>query len=355
MRKAFFGAGAVSLVAGVVIACGGSGGSGPLDQPGTSSSGGSSGAASSSGGSSGTSSSGGPTGFTPAQAGDGTAFCDNTYGKLVNGLVTCCSDADKQTIEYSFGFGILGGAVATCGPRLEASISKGRLEHDDGAAASCYAAWATLFSGGCASGPFGVSANFKSAEVQKQIESCNLVFRGLVAENGACSGDADCAQGLTCVGWSSNADGTCKQPPALAETCGKAPSEGGTLSLDLNLKFGDHPECATGAYCSSTKCVAQKNPGENCSDDKQCAGGKLCRLNVCGDVGDADLDGACKNNDDCKSGLYCNAPSFGQQGTCQTKLGDGAGCTAINTPCKGRCDRPDGSADGTCKSFCGSG
>ena len=358
MRKAIFGTAAVSLVAGLVIACSGSGGSGPLDQPGTSSSGGSSGSSgASSGGSSGTSSSGGPSGvYSPAQAGQGTTYCSSTYQKLIDTFSMCCSDADKETFEYKFGVGLFTGITAACGPRIEGSISKGRLEHDAGAAQSCYAAWTTLTSGGCGSGALGTNPNLNSAELKAQLQSCDLVFRGLVAENGACAMDADCVDGLTCVGFSPNADGTCKKPPALDEACGKAPSEGGSISLEINHTFGSHQDCATGAYCSASKCVAQRNPGESCSDDKQCAGGKLCRLNVCGDVGDADLDGPCKENDDCKSGLYCNAPSFNTQGTCQTKLGTGAACgTSNNNPCKGRCDRPDGGSTGTCQPFCSSG
>jgi hypothetical protein len=353
MRKAMFGTAAVTLVAGIVIACGGSGGGGPLDQPGTSSSG----ATSSSGGSSGTgSSSGGPSGvYSPAQAGQGTTYCDNTYKKLTDAFATCCSAADKETFEYKFGVGLITGVSMTCGPRLESSIGKSRLEHDAAAAQSCYAAWSSLFSGTCASGPAGINPNLDTPEVKAQLETCKLVFRGLVAENGACSMDADCADGLTCVGWTADSEGTCKKPPALNETCGQGASDGGTLSLSINLAFGSHPECATGGYCSARKCVAQKNPGESCTNDEQCLGGKLCRVGICGDVGDADVNGACKQNDDCKSGLYCQRPSSTEPGTCQTKLLEGAACTSSVSSCKGRCDRPDSGTNGTCKSFCGSG
>jgi hypothetical protein len=191
--------------------------------------------------------------------------------------------------------------------------------------------------------------------VKAQLESCKLVFRGLVAENGACSMDADCLDGLTCVGWTSSSEGTCKQPPAIGEACGQGATDGGTLTLNINHPFGTHPECATGAYCSARKCVAQKNPGDSCTDDEQCAGGKLCRLGVCGDVGDADLNGPCKQNDDCKSGLYCQRPNFTDPGTCQTKLPAGSACTSSVSSCKGRCDRPDSGTNGTCASFCGSG
>lgn len=41
-----------------------------------------------------------------------------------------------------------------------------------------------------------------------------------VQAHGACAQDVDCVDGLTCVGWTENADGVCKQPPALTEPCG---------------------------------------------------------------------------------------------------------------------------------------
>ena len=357
MRKAMFGTAAVTVVAGIVIACGGSGGSGNLDQPGSSSSSGATG--SSSGGSSGitsSSSSGGPSGvYVLAQPGEGKALCDGVYGKLAGVFDKCCSAADKQTQEYNFAIGLYTLVTQSCSPLLEGSISKARLERDAAAAQACVAAYDKIFNATCSSGPFGIDPSVTSdPDIKAGAEACKKAFRGLVQLNGACSQDVDCIDGLTCVGWTQNSDGVCKQPPALTEACGAGPSEAG-FTIDLNFNAHSHPECAAGGWCSGRTCVEQADPGESCSSDKQCKGGKLCRVGVCGDVGDADQGGPCKRNDDCKNELYCAGATTGVPGTCQPKLPDGSSCSSTVNSCRGRCERPDASTTGTCKSMCGSG
>jgi hypothetical protein len=288
--------------------------------------------------------------FVPAQPGQGTAYCQNTYGKLVAWFPACCSPDDQQTTEYKLGVGIFAAATSTCGPDLEGSIAKGRLEYDAVAAQTCFDAWATVFGSACNGNPI-VATN--SAALASSLETCKNVFRGRVAANGACARDTDCVDGLTCLGWTPSSDGTCATPPALSQACGEGLTDA-ALTLNITFPFGDHPGCAPGAYCNKI-CLAQSNPGGSCSKDEQCAGGKLCHAGTCGDVGDSDQNGSCKTNDDCKTGLYCQAPGLGQLGTCLPKQADGATCTSSVSSCKGRCDRPDGGATGTCKSFCGSG
>lgn len=361
MRKAMFGAAAVTTVAGIVIACGGSGGGGDLNQPSASSS---SGATSSSGGSSGltssSSSSGGPSGiYVAAQPGEGKALCDGMYGKLAAVFDKCCSATDKQVQEYGFAVGLYTLVTQTCSPLLENSIAKGRLERDAAAAAACLAAYDKIFSGACSTGPFGISPDVANdPDIKAGADACKKAIRGVVKEGGACSQDVDCVDGLTCVGWTqtgdAGTDGVCKQPPALTEACGAGPTEAG-FTIDLNFNAHTHPECAPGGWCSGRTCQEQADPGESCSTDKQCKGGKLCRVGVCGDLGDADQGGPCKKNDDCKNELYCAGVVNNQPGTCQPKLPDGSACTSTVNACRGRCERPDGSTEGTCKSFCGSG
>jgi hypothetical protein len=290
----------------------------------------------------------------PATAGQGKDFCDKTYVAFFNAYLACCTAQDKTRQEYAL-LGLLTIVGQACETELEASIAKGRLSIDPKLAADCESAFAGLVSGGlCGKTSDQLGAQLNSA----QAAECKPAIIGLQAIGQPCSGDYECVTGATCVGYTSKADGTCKAPPAIGEACGKGSEEGGT-GLNVNLNFGDHPGCATGAYCSIQKCVAQKADGVFCGADNECLNGK-CHEDKCGSTGPTDVGTECRGNSDCKSGLYCQrSPDGGTIGSCDTKKAAGAPCrgSGFNSTgeCKGVCDVPDGGDAGSCAAFCGSG
>lgn len=289
--------------------------------------------------------------------GAGAAYCNGTIGAFATAFGKCCSAADQQTQQYKGSTGLLTFGLNWCTPRLESGLTKGRLAWDAASAQSCYAAYKQAVDA-LACGPISPAAIPPTTALAVEA-ACAKVFSGLVVEGGACLGDQECKSGLTCVGWNQGGDGTCKRPPAIGETCGEAANEAGVIDTNLALGFGDHPNCATGAYCRTgfRKCYAQAQPGGACGSDRECPAPQHCRLGACSDAPVADVGGGCKSASDCKKPLYCDQPSFGAAGTCQPGkvAGDACGYAgAVYTPCQGRCELFEGGTAGVCKAYCGS-
>jgi hypothetical protein len=287
-------------------------------------------------------SSGGP---LPAEA--GAAFCQATFGKFVEAFTQCCTTEDRTTTEYTLSADLFERVTAACGSKLGAGLQAGRLAHDPAAADACYSAYqAYLDSIPCATVP---------SDSPDGLGACAAVFTGLVPAGAACAGDHECVDGLTCVGWAAGRDGVCKIPPAIGEACGEGESEGdGGVTQTLRFGFGDHPRCAPDAYCGSRVCRAKSQLGATCSRDEQCADAASCRRYECSHDPLQGIGGVCRGAQDCTSDLFCAQSSVGAEGTCQPKKSDGDACGLL-VLCKGRCDRPDGGAEGTCRSYCGSG
>jgi hypothetical protein len=278
--------------------------------------------------------------------GVGAAYCNATLGVYETAYGKCCSPDDMQTMQYKVTIGLLTFGIDYCTSRLESGLSKGRLSYDPSAAATCYPGYKQAVDMGTC-GPLVPTAN------PEVLTGCTNIFKGLVAEGGACIADHECVSGLTCVGWNQTSDGICKKPPAIGDPCGEGANDAGTIDVNLHFAIGVHPPCAPGGYCSFHKCVAQAQPGGTCGSDDQCPGTQKCRLGMCSDTPVQDVGGACKNTSECKKPLYCDQPSFGAQGTCQPPKSAGEAC-GPSIPCKGFCDRPDGGATGSCKAYCGS-
>jgi hypothetical protein len=317
---------AIAFLAGVAIvavACGGSSSSSPDGADGGDGS-------QNDGGSSGT------------VGGSASNYCDATLGAFVQYLGKCCTNDDKANAGYALLAGLLSAAQASCSKTLDAGVSKGRLSEDDGQLASCNSAISQVLPSLCGGPPVNTSTI--------DVNACKNVYKGTVAAGGACAGDQECQDGLTCVGWTSSSDGACKTPPAIGEPCGEGPAEAGTLQLTTNFNFGTHPACAPGAYCSISKCVAQVADGQSCLADtkNQCASGH-CFEGKCGSTMPSAQGGPCTSKTDCNSGLYCDKPSATAAGTCQAQKTAGATCTNQQNECKGNCTA------GKCVTFCGSG
>lgn len=274
-------------------------------------------------------------------------YCESTLGRFVAGFGKCCTPDDQQTDQYKLQVGLFALAEKSCAPRLEASLASGRVGYDATAAQACYPAYQQAVD----SIPCGGNV---PTFLPEALASCAKVFTGRVAEAGACRGDYECLDGLTCVGFTTGSDGTCKRPPALNEACGEAQGDaGGQLDVHVRFGFGKHPKCSTGTYCFNRTCRAEAQPGGACSSDDQCPDDLKCRQAVCSNAPVEDLGGPCKSHSDCKAPLFCEQPSFGAAGTCQPKKAAGEPCGTFAL-CKGRCDRVDGGTSGTCKAYCGS-
>ena len=172
--------------------------------------------------------------------------------------------------------------------------------------------------------------------------SCDAAVVGLQAEAKPCRRDYECLGGLTCVGWSIDADGACHGPPAIGYACGAASVDAGTRgpsdaaappSFTNDYAFGDHPACATGAFCDhQCKPLAEKDAGS---------------VAVEGDV--------CTSDADCLDGLYCSARTSASARYCMPRGAAGTRCDVsdVDQSCKGSC-AVNAAHVATCASFCGS-
>jgi len=297
--------------------------------------------------------------YVTAPAGAGKAFCDGTWGVVGARFETCCTAEDKTTFQYALGRGLFLLVTNRCEGDLEASIAKGRLLYDPGLSAACQKAFNDVLN------PTTCSATMPSQMDLDAIQSgaCKTAFVGTVPEGMPCSEAYECAPGTACVGYTQasvlspdagpGTDGTCVKTPGIGQACGQGSRDGGTGAIDESF---DPPACVDGAYCpgAGQMCAPKKTDGQTCSKTAECANGLSCHRGTCNAAGASDVDGPCKVNDDCKSGLYCDKPSTAD-GTCKQKKVATSACTgALSSECQGRCSVPDGSSDGTCVTFCGS-
>jgi hypothetical protein len=295
-----------------------------------------------------------------ATAGDGKGYCDQTFGAISKTFLgpSCCNAADRASGQYVLLVGLLAGLTQECETSLEVSIAKGRLTYNGAAAASCFAELQALAGTACVGAVDVTLAN--------QGASCHGVFAGNVPVSGACINDYECADGLTCVGYATPLpstiaplEGTCQNPPAIDQPCAQIKPDGSFGSTTMSFKFGTHPDCAPGAYCTAAaggKCAAARTAGQSCFETSDCAAGLSCINDKCDAAGPADVGGACSVAGDCKKGLYCQRAGAVESGSCQEKKAASSPCSGgtLSSECKGRCDAPDGSTTGTCVSFCGS-
>lgn len=251
---------------------------------------------------------------------DDRGFCDATLGVVVRALEACCTPDDKATGDYRFSHDLAAALLPVCTSTLGASLSKGRVTVNAAARDACYAAYAETYAP-------GKCANITQTFSDPSGPSCRQAFAGVGAAGAPCLGDHECQDGLTCVGYTQTADGSCIAPPSLGQPCGAAKTDGGAVGL-ASLEFGDHPSCASGARCDSLSgtCVAADPEPPPSADG-----------------------GPCTSSRGCQPGLYC------EDGTCRPKKAAGGTCTgsSFDTECIGRCDAPSGEP-GTCVSFCGS-
>lgn len=290
---------------------------------------------------------------TPATAEKMAAFCGGTYAKLHDAYEACCSASDRETVRYKVVFTQLDAIKASCTPQLQAGV--GRLLVDDAALASCTEAFTSFFEGG------GCGKNLGPVLDMKIVPGCDLAIAGRQGVDEACLRDYECQDGLTCIGFAGLSEGKCKPPPAIGAACGAGKGDGGA-DVVVAFAFGDHPTCATGAYCSrsTSRCVAAVEAGGACTDVEECAGGLHCVLGACTTDERSGAGGPCRANKDCSdTTLFCEGATSSKTGTCAAKRPQGSACTASGalggSSCMGQCVAPAGDASAVCASFCGSG
>lgn len=300
-------------------------------------------------GSNGSSSSSGTSGSGPtvgdgAVAGEVAAYCAGTYGAVVASYETCCKEADKTTVEYKFGYPILSALAVHCAAALDRSLAQGRVADHPDQVQTCANETAAVFGAGKCSGIAAAAAGLSSA-------ACRGAFTGQQAVGAPCRADYECRDGYTCIAPGGGNEGTCQTPPALGAACGM---KRGPSAAQLELSFGTHPGCASGAVCKNDTCVAEAAPGSPCTSQSDCTPLK-CHLGTCGSTGPTAAGTTCRLHEDCTT-AYCAQNEAGPDGTCTTKAPNGTACAVGYPSCQGRCDNDGGEplTPGTCASLCGS-
>jgi hypothetical protein len=279
------------------------------------------------------------------------AFCDATYGELRIAFEGCCTSGDTTTNEYKFVDAIYAALTKDCESALSSAVARGRVTFDPTAAAACEAAFQQRIAQGNCWG--NVDTNQPGPPIFGS-SACSAVVTGLQAKGAPCAADFECQDGLTCVGWTGSTDGACASPGGSGKACEQAADAGSALYVDWG--FGNHPSCATGAYCVTPTCQKQGGSGATCNADQACTSPMICHLGACAATAISADGGACDGKIDCQQGLYC-APGDGGAlpGTCSPRLPLGAQCAANGDECKGLCVVPDGGKTGVCTALCGSG
>ena len=262
--------------------------------------------------------------------------CDVTFGAVLRSFESCCSAAERKTPLYrtETSGGPRARGLGACEQDLGASAASSRVRIDGNEVAACARDVAA-----------SVAAEPQCWHIRNRPErdvpvlataSCKAAVVGLQREGQACRRDYECADGLTCVGWELDADGACRLPPAIGESCGAAKSDagvealvdGGARAAFVNVyPFGDHPACVDGASCDGeceppapapTPAPSEGVEGDRCGADADCADGLFCATQIGSDLRYCMPRGA--------AGAACDLRDQGCDGYCEVIAGHGTTC-----------------------------
>jgi hypothetical protein len=204
--------------------------------------------------------------------------------------------------------------------------------------------------------------------------TCKLAFTGLVAVNGACTINEDCAGDAFCEKLGSDpCPGTCSElKPETASCTEDAQCEDGltcsarTGTCEVMGTQGDEcggstdVPCKPGFLCDVGECVALAShyflaADTDCdplSEDERCMPGLVCEsVSEQSDTGTCrpavEAGATCKqsNPPQCPLSHYCDAVGAGETGTCVERPSDGEACLDGRTPA---CTVGHVCLDGTC-------
>ncbi len=285
------------------------------------------------------------------------AFCNDTLGLYAPRHAQCC-DPGVAPKQYAFNDTLLKSLPQACTGSLGKSIQNGRATLVPAAAATCQTNTVAAIQARTCPDVLRTPSNQPTKSIFGEAAGCPEMLVGQQAAEAPCASDYECLDGLTCVGWTSTSDGTCKTPPGDGAVCGYAIPDGGGFIELVRWGFGTHPRCATGFYCASTAtqqgtCRPSKAADDTCSSTDECATGLRCQAGTCGTDGPVPADGPCKRNSDCQDRLFCKSGDGGS--VCATRGVAGTQCSnEFGSECQGACVKPDGGSAASCVAFCGS-
>jgi hypothetical protein len=142
---------------------------------------------------------------------------------------------------------------------------------------------------------------------------CDRLIKGPVDEGETCETTTDCNTlgGLKCIVKTGDEKGTCEIPEEV----------GGGFSCKDAAEV-----CAENFYCDGTNCLAQKEEGDDCAYDTECAPALRCEV-VTDDNGDfvgtcverKETGDPCSDNEECQSHL-CAKPREATSGVCVSRV-----------------------------------
>lgn len=285
------------------------------------------------------------------------AFCKNTLGLYAPRYEECC-DPTVAPKQNTFDRGLLAALLPFCTTSLGKSVESGRVTFVPAAAATCEANVRAEIDARTCPEVLHTPSNQEPKSIFKDAAGCSEMLVGRQPADAPCANDYECLDGLTCIGWTSTTDGTCKAPPGEGALCGYALPDGGGFIELVRWGFGTHPRCAAGFYCQSTAlqqgtCQPSKIAGETCGSDDECADGLRCHVGQCGTGQPVPAGAPCERKSDCQDRLYCKSVDGGR--VCAPRGVAGTPCTsALGSECEGACVIPDGGGGGSCVSYCGS-
>jgi hypothetical protein len=163
----------------------------------------------------------------------------------------------------------------------------------------------TTTCGVCAASPgLGDSCSNNSCGPGLLCDKLSMLCVAPVEASGACNDSSACAPGLTCLGSTSTALGSCAPLAVLGASCDVA--DGGSR---CDERFGLYCNTEAGKVCET---VATATASESCGT----------------------VDGGVI---DCLADAFCQKPTNSNAGTCVAPAAEGAACDTVNGPI---CDTP---------------
>jgi hypothetical protein len=215
------------------------------------------------------------------------------------------------------------------------SVESGRMSYDAALAGKCLQAMRTA---ACAD----IEGIFENMP-----DECQHVFTGLVAQDGDCYSEDECAEGLYCDETVSECPGQCQPYNALGDSCNGGDCDPDVAGCDFSQGVCvtlagvgddcDYIDCQEGLVCDDYSdppvCLDPAPAGSSCTSPRGCEAGLQCVSGKC--TGPAGAGQACDLGEEfggvlfaCQPGYYCDADIAHQQtaGTCKPKKSSGSEC-----------------------------